>query len=363
MWYNLYMNLTILVPAFLIALLISAVLIPIIIKISHKNNWYDSNDHRKIHDGNIPRLGGIGIFTGFIFGLLILAVAGLKTCETYNCPPLYRFIILILTAGGIHATGLIDDFTDLRPRNKFIIQILAAVIAASTGLRFYGFNILFTDIIIDLPVLSWIITVVWIVGVCNAVNLIDGLDGLSSTVSIIASAAFGLIAILSGFWLSAVVCFSLAGGIFGFLIYNKPKAKIFMGDSGSLFLGYILSVLPLLELSSGEPKSLGFAITILLIPITDTLFAMTRRIARKQPISSPDREHIHHTLLDLGFSNVKILLLVGSYAVLLGALPFLVLIADKQWAEILMVLLWAFSFFLFYWLHKLVRDRNTNKAN
>ncbi|MBI9103531.1 MAG: undecaprenyl/decaprenyl-phosphate alpha-N-acetylglucosaminyl 1-phosphate transferase [Spirochaetales bacterium] len=352
------MNLTILIPAFLIATAVSAVLIPIIIKVSHRKGWYDSTDPRKIHDGDIPRLGGMGIFLGFLAGLFVLIFAGLKTCETYSCPPLFQFLVFVFAAGGIHITGLIDDFTDMRPRNKFIIQILAAVLATASGLRFYGLNLIFTNITIDIPVISWIITIVWIVGVCNAVNLIDGLDGLSSTVSIIATISFGIIAIATGSWLTAIIAFSLAGGILGFLFYNKPKAKIFMGDSGSLFLGFTLAIMPLIEISSRQPKALIFAITILLIPITDTLFAIARRVARKQAISSPDREHIHHTLLDLNFSNVKILFLVGSYALLLGALPFIVQKVDHIWAIGLLVVLWAFSFWLFYWLHKLVRTRS-----
>ncbi len=344
--------------SFLISLAISVLLIPVIIRISHKRGWYDQMDHRKIHNGNIPRLGGVGIFLGFTSGALfclILSLTNLKECALFT----FKILIFFIAVAGIHITGLIDDFKNMRPRDKFIIQILAAILAAGAGIRFHGLNILFTDIVIDFPPLSFLLTIIWIVGVCNAVNLIDGLDGLSSTISLIAALSIGFIAIILGFQLTAILAFSLAGGILGFFIYNKPPARIFMGDSGSLMIGFILATLPLLEMSGSTPRTLIFAITILLIPITDTLFAITRRLIRKKAISTPDREHLHHSLLDLGFSNWKILILIALYTFILGSLPFLYLVAERKWAEVVMVALWAFTFWLFYYLHKLVRENSS----
>ena len=352
------MNLTAIWVVFLTALTISAIFIPVIIKVSHRKGWYDSQDHRKIHDGDIPRLGGIGIFAGFIIAVVIFYFLLIRSCDSYECPSLFKFLIFIFSAGLVHFTGLFDDFFNLRPRNKLIIQILGAVLAAAAGLRFYKLSLFFTNITVDVPLVSWIITIVWIVGVCNAVNLIDGMDGQSSIISIISAGAFGVLGLLSGAYLTAFLAFALTGALFGFLIYNKPPAKIFMGDSGSLFLGFTLAILPLIELSSIRVHSLSVSITILLIPITDTLFAMTRRIIRKMPISSPDREHLHHTLLDLGFSTVKILFMVGGYCLLLTVVPFLFHQIETSWVELLMLALWVSTFILFYWLHKLVRLRN-----
>lgn len=337
------------------ALLLSGVLMPLIIFISHRRGWYDDKDHRKIHDGDIPRLGGIGIFLGWIGGaLLIPALLNYTNGEPIPISA-YRLAIFILGAAAVHLTGLWDDFASLRPRNKFIIQIVAAAVTALGGIRFYGLAVPFSDAAVNFAPLSLLITMVWIVGVSNAVNLIDGLDGLSSTVSLIAAAAMGLLAVLFGKPVTALLCFSLAGAIVGFFLFNKPPARIFMGDSGSLFLGYVLATLPLLETSKETPLALGVSVTLLLIPVADTLFAMTRRLVRKQPISNPDREHLHHMLLDFGFSNWAILGIVGVYSLALGGIAMILLKTQFRFLLPVMILLWGITFYLIYFIHKLWR--------
>jgi len=339
---------------FFIALGITVICIPFIIRFSRRMGWFDEVDHRKIHEGDVSRLGGVAIFLGFLAGSIAFLFF---PHPSITADLLFKMTVFLSAAFVIHFAGLYDDFKTLRPRDKFIIQVLAAVAATAAGLRFRGLTIVFTNTVLDFPLISWIITLIWIVGVCNAINLIDGMDGLSSTISFIAAMTMGIIALLLGKVVTAAAAFSLAGALLGFFLFNKPPALLFMGDSGSLFTGIVLAVLPLLETAREEPLSLTFSITILLIPVTDTLFAITRRIARKKAISTPDREHLHHTLMDLGFSPRAILLMLGAYGLILASLPVLTILTGQTWTILFMPVLWGFTFFLFYWLHRLVRKK------
>lgn len=338
---------------FITAWLLSGILMPFIIFICHRRGWFDAKDHRKIHAGNIPRLGGIGIFLGWLGGAFLT----LTILNYANGDPLpansYRLVLLVLCAATIHGTGLWDDFSNLRPRNKFMIQLAIALVTALGGVRFYTLAIPFTDVALEFFPLSFLVTLVWIVGVSNAVNLIDGLDGLSSMVSFIAAMAMGILSANLGKPITALLCFALAGSTFGFFLFNRPPAKIFMGDSGSLFLGYILATLPLLEEEKMPTHILGLSITILLIPVADTLFAMGRRLRRKHPIASPDREHIHHLLLGLGLSNWAILGIMGGYGIALAAIPLILISNYPKFFSAAMILLWGTTFFLIHHVHKL----------
>ena len=326
---------------------------PFIILICHRREWYDAKDHRKIHDGNIPRLGGIGIFLGWVGGAILIPALFNYTTGGHHPTNAYRLAILVFCATAIHVTGLWDDFSNLRPRNKIIVQLLAAVVTALGGIRFHTLAIPFTEATLQFTFFSFLITVIWIVGVSNAVNLIDGLDGLSSMVSFVAAATLGILSVNFGKPMTALLCFALAGSILGFFLFNKPPAKIFMGDSGSLFLGYTLATLPLLEKAETEPLTLGLSVTILLIPVTDTLFAISRRIRRKRPIFSPDREHIHHLLIDLGLSNWAILAIIGGYGIILGAIPLVLIRSHARFFSITMILLWTATFYFIHYIHKL----------
>jgi len=351
-------NSLVLLP-FLASLAVTVLLIPLIIRISRKKSWYDTVDQRKIHNGQISRLGGAAIFWGSLAGWTVsFFFSGLS----FSAELLFRLAVLLTALLGIHLIGLYDDFTDLRPRNKLFFQILAALGVMTGGMRFHGLATFFTGRVIDFPVLSWAVTLVWIVGVCNAVNLIDGMDGLASMISFISAMAMTVVALLLGRLAASFMALAIAGAVLGFFLFNSPPARLFMGDSGSLFLGMSLALLPLVQVSKVDPLSLPYSITILLIPITDTLFALARRVYRRKPISVPDREHLHHMLLDLGLPVPVILLLVGFYSLILASLPILSLVTGKSWPVRLMPILWVFTFFLFYGIRKLWKRRRRREA-
>jgi UDP-GlcNAc:undecaprenyl-phosphate GlcNAc-1-phosphate transferase len=207
-------------------------------------------------------------------------------------------------------TGLLDDFKNLRARFKLFFQIAAALVVALSGYRFFTFQTPF-GFSVDSPAVSYLVTLFWIVGITNALNLIDGMDGLAGGVSAVAALFWGFISLIHGHVFSAVLAFSLFGAAAGFLVFNLPPAKIFMGDSGSLVLGFALACLPLVEKVSGtSTRVILMATTLLIIPIFDTLSAILRRLREKQSIGAPDKSHVHHKLLDAGCSVPRALLFV-----------------------------------------------------
>lgn len=306
-----------LVLGFACALLLSAICMPLILKVAHSRKLYDGLDPRKIHTGNIPRLGGLGIFLSFAIAIGIMTLAVGTGVDTGR-----RFWVVILFMFVVHLIGLVDDFRNLRAVYKFLVEFAGAVTLAALGFRFMSMPLPFGAGILEFGFWSYPLTVLWIIGVTNALNLIDGMDGLAGGVSALAAAAFGLSFLLNGDRGAALVCFVLVGALFGFLAFNLPPAKIFMGDGGALFLGFTLAILPLIGQVSGKPE-IGFvsAVTVLLLPIFDTFAAIVRRSRAGVSAFTPDKLHLHHKLLDLGLSAR------GALVVIYGAQALLCLIA------------------------------------
>ncbi|MEW6550027.1 MAG: MraY family glycosyltransferase [Spirochaetota bacterium] len=305
------------ITSLLASALVSACAMPAVLRYAKKKRLYDSLGSRKIHSGLVPRLGGVGIFLAFLAGLL----SGGKRLALVDA----RHIWLLLGASLIYAAGLVDDIRGMRARVKLGFQIAAAALVVGGGFRFSSF-LYAPDILSSYnPWLAALLTLAWIVGVANAINLIDGLDGLAGGISCIAALAYALLYSLEGQWLPALVGFSIAGATVGFLFFNfpAPKAKLFMGDSGSLFLGFSLAVLPLLR-TPDAPGSGGVgvlpAVLILSIPIFDTLRAMYRRVKAKVSITEPDRLHFHHLLFDSGIPPRGILKIAYSVTACLAIL-------------------------------------------
>ncbi len=304
-------------PAFLLTLLLT----PLVLKISHYKNWYADKDHRTIHEGNIPRLGGVAMFASvmLMWGLFIL----LRTLvsQRFQFIDLLRYLPVLAGMVIIHGVGLLDDFANLRARWKLAGQIIAALIIIIPGYYIRSVHIPFAGMALDFGILGGqVLTLLWIVGVTNAVNLIDGMDGLSSGISAIASLALGISAWAMGSYSVGFMAFFLFGALLGFLIFNFPPARIFMGDSGSLFLGFTLSIIPILAFRGpNAPYALPIGATLMLIPIFDTLAAIIRRIRKRVPLQSPDKEHLHHKLLFFGLSNRRILLIIYALSALGGA--------------------------------------------
>ncbi len=298
---------------------------PFVRKLAIKYRVMDKPEERKVHQRIMPRLGGLAICFGFW-----VAVAATQTLTRE---------ILGLLAGGllICLVGVWDDFRGVSPRVKLLFQVLAACIVIAMGVRVdFMTNPVGGEV--SLYYLSYPVTVLWIIGITNAVNLIDGLDGLAAGVSAIAAVTLGIVSMLEGFEQAAMLAFILAAGAFGFLKHNFYPAKIFMGDTGSLFLGFNLSVIAILGLTkSTTVVSLFLPVVILGIPIIDTLLAIVRRFFSNKPIFSADKEHLHHRLLAMGLTHQRTVLTIYGVSVLLGLSAVLMALVTTAQGMLIMV--------------------------
>ncbi|MBM7661620.1 UDP-GlcNAc:undecaprenyl-phosphate GlcNAc-1-phosphate transferase [Bacillus mesophilus] len=284
--------------AFVASFITVLVVTPFVIKFAVSIGATDKPNERKVHQKLMPRLGGLAIFIGVLVG--------------YFVGGLYSYNVTAITAAGIVIllTGFLDDKYELAPKYKLLGQIVAASIVVSSGLTI---ELLYVPFVgeFSLGLLGYPITFFWIIAITNAINLIDGLDGLAAGISGIVIATIAILAAFSGNMLILTISVILLGSIIGFLFYNFNPAKIFMGDTGALFLGYCISILSLLGLyKSVTLFSFVVPIIILGVPIFDTTFAIIRRIVNKRPISSPDKEHLHHRLLSLGLSHRNTVLMI-----------------------------------------------------
>ncbi len=332
---------TLLVATTFAAFLLNVVVTPIIISLAHRNEWYDERNHRKIHTTNTPRLGGVGMFLSFS----IAAITAIVLFYRWGTPIPWiprQVLFSFLGLGLIHGMGLFDDFVNLKAATKFFVQIAAAslVVVGGVYIRVLDFPGIVSFSIH--PVIGIPITILWIVSIANAVNLTDGADGLAGLLAGMAALFMGLIALSRGNGASALIAFVLVGSIAGFMVYNFPPAKIFMGDSGSLFLGFILAVIPVF----GFEGAIGvFApapvLTLLFIPVLDTILAMYRRIGRGLPIHSADKEHLHHRLIDRRIFGPKLLLVIFLAMAVFGAMAMAWYSLPGRIVGSLTVLLWS----------------------
>ena len=299
--------------AFVAALIIALIVTPQTEKLAMKLGVYDEPDARKVHTELKTRMGGLGIYAGFLCGFLIYG--------NFSRP----FLGLLLSATFVTVVGFYDDVKNISPKLKLMGQIIAAVILMVFGVHLEFLTIPFTDSIINVGLWGYPISLFWVVGVCNAVNLIDGLDGLASGVSGIGAMTIGVVAYASGLNSITVVCVILVGAILGFLKSNFHPAKLFMGDCGSLLLGFLLAVLSLMSVSEGATLiGLSIPILILGLPILDTMFAIVRRKINGKPIFQADKGHFHHRLLKMGFSHGDTVLFIYGITFLFGAIAVLI---------------------------------------
>jgi UDP-GlcNAc:undecaprenyl-phosphate GlcNAc-1-phosphate transferase len=281
----------------LVAFLISFSATPFVISLAKKIGAIDvPKDARRVHTKPIPSVGGLAIFYGFLVSVLCFGIIDLQ------------MIMVILGAFVIVALGVLDDVKPINAKVKFFVQILAALIVVSSGLRVDHMtnpNIFSPRrIIIFSDAVSILLTIFWIVGITNTVNLIDGLDGLAVGISSIASVAMLSLSLILKEPNVAIIAAGVAGASFGFLPYNFNPAKIFIGDTGATFLGFILACTSIMGFFKTQALiSFLSPLVILGLPIFDTTCAIIRRIAHKKPIMLPDRGHLHHRLLDAGFTQ------------------------------------------------------------
>jgi UDP-GlcNAc:undecaprenyl-phosphate GlcNAc-1-phosphate transferase len=305
------------VVSFLLSLMCGAVFTPLAIRLARRLNAIDhALSSRKVHKAPIPRLGGIAIVAAFfvpVIGLLLVDSGVGRMFYGDGLRPLGLFV----GGGIIAALGVYDDLKGANARLKFAVQFGVAALVYALGYRIDSIANPFGEAI-QLGVLGLPFTMLWIAGVINAVNLVDGLDGLAGGAALLAVITTFVFAVLSAEPLIMLFSAALAGALVGFLRYNLNPAKIFMGDTGSMFLGFVLST-SAITAHEGSPTRVAMLVPIvaLAFPITDTLLAMTRRWARGAPLFAADRGHIHHRLLDCGLSHrATVLVLHGACAVL-----------------------------------------------
>ena len=302
-----------------VCLIIVALIIPLVKKISIHINALDIPDARKVHTKPIPRLGGLGIFIGFLIGYMIF---GQSTIQM-NSILIGSFIIVL--------TGMIDDIKPISAKAKLMGQIFASCVIV-----FYG-NILLNNVTIlgldiNFGIFAYPITILFIVACTNIINLIDGLDGLSGGISSIFYLSTIIICFFQGraMELEFILALIMLGSTLGFLVHNFHPAKIFAGDSGALFMGFSIAVISLLGFKTTAITSVFIPLMILAVPILDTLFAIIRRLLKHQSISTPDKQHLHHQLLKMKFSHRNTVLIIYLITALFSTASILYTLNDTQ---------------------------------
>ena len=315
--------------AFLLSFITSFVMVPYTIKLAKKVGAIDYPSDRRVNKKPIPRIGGIAVIIGFIVASIYLIITmnieGTLNLDAEN----YKMKLLGFLLGIIILTAfsLTDDIKDIKPWKKLVGQVLSAVIIFSFGIRIDTIN----EINIH-PVISFILTVGWIVGITNAINLIDGLDGLSSGISLISCISLLIIfATNASPLISVVLITALAGAISGFLPFNINPAKTFIGDVGAQFLGFCLATISILGVAKTVTLVVLIApILVLALPIFDTLFAIIRRIIKGKSLKAvfqADKGHLHHRLMKKGYSQKQAVTILYGASATLGM--FAVILIDN----------------------------------
>lgn len=298
-----------LVLSFFVAFVLAFLVTPIAIKVAPKVGAIDvPKDNRRMHKKAMPRFGGMAIFAGVFVSMILLLHTSQK--------------IMIILAGGtvMYLLGVIDDIKNLRARTKFLVQIAVATcmylgdIRVSFLSNFFGYGRAELN-----TVICFVVTVIWIVGITNSVNLVDGLDGLAAGTVAIASLCIAYVGYIHGMYLSTSALLALAGGALGFLPFNFHPSKIFMGDSGSLFLGFMMSTLSIIGLvKQATVVAVIIPVLVMGFPIFDTVYAIFRRIVKGRPIMEADKMHLHHRLMTLGYGQRRATLMLYCVSGIMG---------------------------------------------
>jgi UDP-GlcNAc:undecaprenyl-phosphate/decaprenyl-phosphate GlcNAc-1-phosphate transferase len=319
--------------------ILSVSLIPIIIKICAHYKLYDPVNARKIHSGNIPRLGGVGIIIAFLASAVVYSLV-------LKCIPIMQILPLLIAGLLIFGFGFIDDLFDMPAKLKFCVQLTASCIVVFSGFRFQQIFKWVLPLWVSIP-----LSVGWMIGIINAYNLIDGLDGLCGGLSFLTILALGII-FYSIADPSAALCFIMAAAILGFLIYNWPPAKIFMGDNGSQFMGFMIAAVPLYYSTDNfEYNKFLIMLVLVSVPMMDTIAAIWRRLRDKRPIMSPDRAHLHHKLLNLGYTKKQAMCMLLLIQFMLCVAVYLAMYLSRSKGAILLFVVYTFMTFFFSVIH------------
>lgn len=303
--------------AFITALIISYILTPFAKRLACKLGAIDvPGDNRRVHKEPIPSLGGVAIYLSFIITVIM------STVFSKNISLNSEFKGILLGVTLIAVIGIIDDIKQISAGYKLAVQVLAALIAVYSGvtINFIKFPLVSTENgLLFLKAFKIPATIFWIIGITNTVNLIDGLDGLAAGVSTIASLSLATVSYNVGQYNIAILLVILAGASLGFLPYNFNPAQIFMGDTGSLVIGYLLATISVEGvIKSAATIAVAVPVLALGVPIFDTAFAIVRRLMNKKPIMEADKGHLHHRLLDHGLSQKQTVLILYVVSLVLG---------------------------------------------
>lgn len=334
------MNLTVnghnIILIVLVTFLASALIVPLVKKIAEHCGAMDYPNERKVHTKPMPRMGGLAIFGAFLIGYMLFARMSNQMLSIL----IGSFLIVLI--------GIFDDIKPIGAKIKFLFQILAGCIIV-----FYGNIVLdhidFLGLNIDFPTpLNYLVTILFIVAITNAINLIDGLDGLASGVASIYFATIAIIAFILNKMqgLDTILSLIMLGSTLGFLLHNFNPAKIFMGDTGSLFLGFMISIIALLGFKGATLTTLIIPIVILAIPIFDTLLAIFRRLLKGESIGTPDKDHFHHQLLKMKFSVRATVLIIYAINILFACVTIFFVLGDQKMAMMIYVSLMILLLFL-----------------
>ncbi|MFL0195555.1 MraY family glycosyltransferase [Clostridium sp. WILCCON 0269] len=330
----------------IVSIVFSLALTPFVKKIAVQLKIIDIPEgNRRIHNKPIPLLGGLSIYFSFVITLLLKQ--GSLTGDEMG---------LILGATVIVIGGLLDDKFDIKPRYKLVFQLAATLILMIYGVRISVVTNPFSSLyeFVDVGIMFIPLTIIWVVGITNALNLIDGLDGLAAGIGLISALTILIIALLNKRYEAAILAVILCGALLGFLPYNFNPASIFMGDTGAQLLGFLLAAISIEgALKSAAAFSIAVPILALGIPIYDTLFAMIRRKINGKPIMQADRGHLHHRLLDMGFSQKQAVVTMYIISAVLGSFSIIAMEINVQSSYfllaivmvILVLIAWRVGFF------------------
>lgn len=328
---------TTIIFVFFVAFLSSLLLTPIIIRIAKRLNIVDVPKDRKVHTRPIPRLGGVVLFLSFFSAMAMLSLNKKMLIQVAAVDPRMPLFLIALTAAFL--LGLWDDVRRLSSGVKFAGQVLIAVFSYYAGIKISLVSVPFAGAV-DLGYFALPATVFWFVLAINAVNLIDGLDGLAAGISLFVSITMLVVCLTGGRLLEAVAFAALGGTLIGFLRYNFNPASIFMGDGGSYFLGYFIAAMSILGSIKGQvATAILIPVIALGVPLIDTMFAPVRRFLLGQKMFQPDNNHLHHRLIQMGFSHRRTVLVIYGMTILLGLMSIVMVHAkDETAALVLMVL-------------------------
>jgi UDP-GlcNAc:undecaprenyl-phosphate GlcNAc-1-phosphate transferase len=321
---------------FFLSVTLTLLLTPLARKLALLVGAVDKPSNRKIHTKIITRFGGLSIYLSFVISIWIGLELSRRFGLTLNTKEVSSILGIILGGTLITLVGLIDDLKGLPPLVKLIGQILASLIAVYFGTQILYVSTPFTQLLL-LGTLAPVITVLWMVSITNAMNLIDGLDGLASGIAVIAGAALFVVAIKTGQRDAAILLAALTGAAFGFLKYNFFPATIFLGDSGSLLLGFTLACASIVGvLKSTLVIALIVPIAVLGIPLYDTAAAIIRRAFEGRSIFEADKRHIHHRLLKAGFNQRQVVIIIYIACIILSIAALTATVFDNYQALILL---------------------------